>query len=664
MATSQKTGLIVHPSATSQERKSAQTTEEASVFGRFLTTLMNQYGERQRVTIGIELIAFPVMEAVAAGIAIVCQKVAVKLSIELTTQRNWQDVANRVHRLLEIGLILEHETPEQAAKAFHVAVVQPFLSRKDVPSEKEGLIQFFFNTSGTFFGQCVSTTTRMRRQLEDFRSQIESQEMLGTVAVFDESELLDLTGAIISMDPNENDHGNFSAESIVRLAKEFLFTAEQYLCQLRALRALPLDFFNIPEDITEETPCIHPAWLNTQILLVALHAPSGDGYLQADDYARAVQELMDRSNSEVLTQFWDRMAQRGLKSMGDSERSALNILLEQCINSLRTSSDMLSTNDVKVFIDLSTSRTAHFTHEEAMLELQYERGSLVSQKYLTDEQLLLAVDWRQVTPADIQQMLDNPVAYYEVIAKGILLMKQEHQAQAGALFIARGEQTKWFWQPLFDAHLAVITAELVVEHGDVIAMKDLEASLPSLLQQSVDVAEDIVPAILTKELLVLGKRLEKIAHDPDQRWNFVRGIMDRGLFNPIVRHATGTQMRSCFTLESWEKFALSSMILICASNSMQGGGSYGDRSERIVFEELAPWKERFMSQQDLLSWTTTMGYTIKDGRRLVKKYSEEEIFRWLYAFRQDEVDQLWQAYAQERDAFYAYWKHQPLDSNL
>jgi len=275
----------------------------------------------------------------------------------------------------------------------------------------------------------------------------------------------------------------------------------------------------------------------------------------------------------------------------------------------------------------------------------------------TAHQLMLAVDWRQLTADDIREMLKNFDLPYGVVAQGITLMEEAAQREAVKAFMGKPDQTKSNWSPLFNANIVPVTIELVLQHGALIPATNLEAALPSLLAEAFDVRDDNIPPRLAKELLRLGGKLETAVQKPLVRWHFVRAIMDRALLNPIEIQITAKELRTCFKTGTWEQLTLAAIVMICAPKKMDGGDSYGEKKDRLVAEDFPPWEERFAEGQEVLGWAGCMDFTTEEAHQLVQKYTEEEIFRWLYEKHGSDVDRLWQEYATARDEFHAHWGH-------
>ncbi len=647
MASTEETGLIVYK------------TTSTSVFGRFISALMEEHGQQQRIAISSMLIAFPILEAVAAGLAIVCQKVAAKLQISLTTESGWRDVSDRINRVISLALMVEYETPENAAKAFSEAVVLPILHAQR-PREVQGLYQLFFNSSAQFFADRMSNATRIRRELESLYAAFEKGNDFGNLSVLDDTHVEDTLGIVSYLNPAERMETEEAGWQVRRI-QELITEVPRHLVTQQALRSLPLHFNRIPEEAIGEYRSIQPAWINTQLLLAALEAPSDDGHLQADDYSTAVARLHAASNDEMIKHFSERMRARGFKGLPSAQEEALKSVLVEQLERLRFPSNAQLGNDgiEKSFVDMSSAKKVHFSHNQALGFLKGDPlEEALNRHPPTREQLLSAVDWRKVTARDIKEMFKFAAVEVEVVARGITLMQAKYHAAAVKQFLENDDLTKDYRRILMDAGILPVTLELVTKNRGFFTLDEIATGLPGLLKELRTVHSDESCRDLAATLIELGKRLGHTAEDPNNRWAFVDGMMNRALQAPSER-VNGKKVRPCFAPEIWERLCLATLVQECAPESLKGGKCYSGLNDEELFEDFPPWEQRFDAKgSGVPRWRLWSDLSHEDGARLVAKYSEEEIFRWLYEYRGDKIDRLWATYAKARDAFYSHWSKQ------
>lgn len=670
MDTEETPDLIVHPNPTSDEYRS--NTVVTSVFGRFLSSLMVLFASSQRLSISVELVGFPVLESVSAGLAILCQKLSEKLGIPLGTESQWEDICARVDRLVSIGMEAKYETPEKAAEAFVAAVVNSVIKGLNVPREPNGLYAFFFQMSTQYFAQCIAAASQLRREIEAAEKEFEEGNMFHGFALV-HVEFQEVFGQYIDeLDP-ATDPSLVKGTVFAHLRSRLEYKLSMIELQ-KALRELPLRLSLLPNEKFGEHvgSDVSKMWINTQLMLSAINAPSSALILSGDDYPNAVRSCREFESSVITQRFFERMKEQGFRPLPQGLHEVLLSHLTASLGEISGWSDRAAQlSNWEFFVDMTNLRMSHLSHEEALALLMEKQpdtsGHVIEQVSddLPDDLILRSVDWSRVTVSDCEAMLQSNTRNFGLITDGIIRMDQSVREAAGWLFlrlseIREKEPLEWnrLAKKLVENGVFPITVDLVGELGDLVSDELLKSNLDALLQEiafgRTSGNNDI---FCGKRLLKFVKELLVYFETPAGRWLFMKSIMDRVL-NAGVSGVKGLILREKLPAELWEKLCLAELVLTCAPVHLDGGNTFGEFGDRIAYTYMARWQTLF-DENGYLGWEAFSGFSMEEGVMLVKRYSEEEIFRWLYEFRAGEIDELWAIYAHARDEFYSFWESHP-----
>lgn len=670
MDTEETTDLIVHPNPTSDESRS--NTVVTSVFGRFLSSLMVLFASSQRLSISVQLVGFPVLEAVSAGLAILCQKLSEKLGLPLGTESQWENMAARVDRLVSIGMEAKYETPEKAAEAFVAAVVNSVIKGQNVPREPKGLYAFFFQMSTNFFAQCIAAASQLRREIEAAEKEFEEGNMFQGFALV-HVEFQEIFGKYIDeLDPATDPS---LVKGVVFATLRNRLEQKRWMIELqKALRELPLRLSHVPnEEFGEDLgSSVSKMWINTQLMLSAINAPSSALILNGDDYPNAVRSCRQLELGIIIQRFFERMKEQGFRSLPADLHEVLLSHLTASLSEICGWSDRAAQmSNWEFFVDMMNLQMSHLSHDEALSLLVGEHydtsGDVVENVSddLPDDLILRSVDWGRVTVSDCEAMLDSNNRNLGLLTDGIIRMNQPVREAAGWAFLRMSEfrekePLEWNRQAkkLVGNGVFPITVDLVGELGDLVSDELLKSNLEALLQEiAFGRTSNNNDILCGKRLLNFVKELMVYFETPAGRWLFMKSIMDCVL-NAGGSGAKGVILREKLPAELWEKLCLAELVLTCAPVPLDGGNTYGEFDERIAYKYMARWETLF-DENGYLGWEAFSGFSMEEGAELVKRYSEEEIFRWLYEFRASEIDELWAMYSHARDQFYSFWESHP-----
>ena len=499
-----------------------------------------------------------------------------------------------------------------------------------------------------------------RSELEEVLSEyVEGNSLNEFQVIHGESVETDLDWCIKCLDPREGIQSDrfFTLKS----AKQNLAFARNMLVLQRALKALPLRLGSIPAElfVYGANQDVSVAWITTQILLSALDAPAKDLVIKADDFDRAVTACNTRSKDEIVSFFFKRMKAAGMKELASDEEQSLLLHLQGAFGEVPKYS-RVATTSVRCFLDMSDIKQTLLTHDEGLkllLEVVTEENGFNKLVEFGDKTILACIDWSLVMPSEITLAMERHASDH-LIADGILRMTPEHRREAAQSALSRPYMRKQ-WKKLIQQGAAPICVSVVAKHGGLISTVQLEENLDSLVQE-IQHAKDVeAVSECAEQLLRVGALFESWVQSPQNRWNFVKSIMAWVVFDFAHRNqALVPRYRACFTEESWQKLCLATMVMLSSPKSLDGGGIYEDLFEEIAREDYQKWPERFL-ESDKNGLQKITGYTFFEGTSLMARYSEKEIFGWLYEYRGGELKELWEVYSEVRDSFYKFWASQP-----
>jgi|GEM_PF-4050840 len=624
-----------------------------SIFSEFSSRLMTKYGIEHKVALGISSQAFPILESLSAGIALVCQQVANKSKTPLTSNENWEEILKRVNQVVSLGMLFHYKTAEKAALDYEQKVIIPFLEQ-EFPENENGLYPLFYNLAGKFFAGCISASTKVRRQIEQNRSAISENNKLRAVPVFDELERIFFNRLeqlnLIYFDRS------FNYQRTVNDFEKELKRFEYYQKVQNALRKLPVF---VGEYVTKNyevnsshRPKIHhrlptiEAFFDVQFLLSALNADSEENILFNDLRSEADKKIFENKKA-VFDIFIKRMTERGATLSPED----IEILWEYRQKKLYC--------NFRNLVNMTRNKAKQVDHREA---INYING--IGMHIDLDINIILrAVRWQEVKASDIIKNFEGSSRLAElvdIISSALPLLREEEREDIIAYMINNQNiidiYVSLYPMPMDDSVIPCTDMNLVTLPNGAFKVKTIKKNFLDLVELD---SQD------PKDHFLLLEEISRIDHKwmemMFERETFLRQriqtvIAQANLYNPRgdKKEILFRELRlKTFKKGLWNKMIFALEIL----DRLEIDEEYQEEEKALKWEEIPDNFEAFISQyKDYFFSGNNIEYFDKKMLEALqeefKSYTEEELFRWFFA-SEDNLEEIWAEYKETQARYFS-----------
>jgi hypothetical protein len=530
------------------------------------------------------------------GAWLLMNAVAAKYGWMFTHRHDVREVANRVNRLVSVGLLLRFGTSEAAAKAFvnqvfgainravtlgyrpgqtlknetwrelmagHDAGVLTELRRQGVPSA--GSFSAFSATPAyLFFADCFKAARMLGEELKAGQGWYNQQNTV-TSHVLESSigvqpltacylKELDLNRTISYLDPaTKEDWGDGYSRRETELALASRAELKLALLKISTWRAVPIDFVGVPRSIMfmKDRLIVH-MWLRARFISAAKprkrelepHAP--DQWMLTRLRAVGADSLIEFVTAVALERGakWTAQQLACFRQMAAEELDSMMDWAERDRLALKAAG-LFEKNSRKVQINPQLA-TLFVTGQAPELEAEFEHLNPEQSRKLLLGEILPRVDWTSINIQRFAAMLEvsGQYSYFGFtkhwIAKQIKKLPRQHRAQAVDLLLS-SVSNRDVTRVLLKQELLVVDSELVNQHLAAIPTNSLVAWLESELSRTDRLPSETVNKIGPRTLVRACLQLKAVRthalwarSDCQAAWlELVRLLSDPAVFEPL-----------------------------------------------------------------------------------------------------------------------------------
>lgn len=647
-----------------------------SPFRFFLQDLLKKHAEEAVTNAGhAHWFSFPIQEALADGLWVIMLKTAQKIGLSLDTKMHvLKDIAPRINRMVNAGMILEYGDGHAAAEAFEKDVVAPIMrNMASMPVGQVDLLQHVVQLQvAQFFANLIRAATAYRKHLQ--------------VAI----EMLHA--------------GDWHPSGLRVLYETSTQTAEEYVCRLR-LEDRDAKWEPVWEQVTNELESIKsriqlqrafarmPAkqtafqvrlqaegarhlsvevdWLNTELLLAAANLPNRDFIDVVEDYRRCVKAIRRISADTLVKRFFKRLQASHVNLSGPGATMIEEEVRDriESLRSLHPRFAVVSPPNIMYRLDLKDPRLD--SHIALDLAIHHERYTLDDEKAPPDEiagrRLAAKIRWGELKTEQIRDMAQNSLVPSDEIARGITLMPHEERRRSAKCLMDSFEKkvdVKTL-AVLTQTGLVKITPIFIHNNLSRLPRSVLAEALPDVIRRSRDKddpyaqRQDLERLILRMVNRLSAKQAREVLDSPALRQPMVT-IMEEAYWDDAGRskHRISHKMFKRFLDrvgdDLWRRYVLSVELSLRRS-------TYQATAQEVIKDDLflPQWSDLEDDKEHWFRPSELMGLNPDQVRTLIRaKYTEDEIFLWLHADH-DTPRKLMAAYHRDRKRYFEMLKGIP-----
>lgn len=597
---------------------------------------------------------FPFIQAMTDGLWPVLLRMAEMLSIVPETERRVKEVTRRIDRLLNLGLVLQYEGKMNlAAEAFSRKVVESTEAALTRLSEDKPvrITTFWQDAAAKFFGDLVRGVRQYGEEIAGLYRQLSSENVASRELGVDAILVEDVDRRMLPYLSLEND------EEYKEGLRLYVMTAclrlRFLLSTVAALKNLPIKWNQLPKDLARgEQWYLETTWINTQLLRAAAQLSDAD-YLEATDYATALQLAKKTDPRTLATRFFSRLSKRGWIGT-EVERKIIAGLV-------RRSHRFIKQEIPDAAITHLTLN--HFFLQVSVDDLTIERSMAIptalgnslsgarARGQIRLDDLFEKIDWWALSSEDFEAMIEEQTLPATFLVKGILRMPKERRGEAAVQLLESPSTliedylNTEAMELILKHKLVAVTDELVSDHLEVFPKEELRTRLEAMVCEMCN--QEPNPALFVRLAISLPQdEVRQIILSSRTRFDVVL-FLDSEILDSVSAERAGISsrevevFRNVFTKEQWTLLVLSDQLIIHE-------GAIGD-PERNLSAEIPLWSEV------LRNATAKQIIEGKFGRRLksslMEEFGEERVFRWLYESKRN-VNRLWAEHCRLRDEYH------------
>lgn len=660
--------------------------DEPTPFQVFMACLMRRRPEVVTTMAGsAEWGGMPVEEIVAHGLWAVMLRVAETKGLQMGTERQVRDeVAPRVNRLVNAGLAIAYDSPEEAADTFmrnmraavadairNVTEEQPLSFQETVQLSAAQFFAGLIKSARTFLNEAGELLENIQTSntIDAFGSPID-----GSVNYVDAddginsaSALIDLIGAEIDLRITER-HGFPVDVSDVANTYEGLRsvvpTLKRRWRDLLLLRRVPLRLARMPKEAKLTFAYVENEWVRTQIALAAIDAPDRD-YLAAGEYEIAIRAAKEFGEERVLRKFTERMRTRGVRPDSDQDRLLAKLALKQVQYVLNASAQIDENvgNSFFAVIDLESLRLNHQEAYELAIGARKLPG-LEKTDHVTAVSKILAssLNWRRINLHKFRQLLVEGSIDERRLLKGIAQMPDADRLPALQLAIERFNLDGSLLGLVLDngaIEPTVQLAQMYLEYAPPATKPKLIARIAKeLLDGSLDdeIRVQDINRLILSFLYLPSDAAASLFMEPELRPAFQRLVLT-ALFDPYDSAEYGlSEKEVAYWIDHVGRTTFHKYIL-CGEMLFRAGAYAGKfnptKDVELASVCLVPWEKMAAAKPPhvIIRLADTLRASQVQVRRIVADNPEDDIVAWYYQSDKQAAKRLVD-YRKARTAYY------------
>jgi len=619
------------------------------------------------------------------------------LNMSLSSEADVELVAERVDRMVNIGLVLKFSTMEEAAAAFVADVTSAIEAklRSMTDGSVIGLDKLCQRSVAMFLASCWKSASEAHGEFAELISEVEENNRS---KVFHGLEIVDLgrfrvqsAYSIVRM-TDLRVGGPLKLDKLYASTREWVDSFGGVATRLAevgemqgAMTEIARRVGSMPAEVFDGSPGalaghLENRFLMTHLLLAALGAPENSEHVTTRELIDAMQVLMERSDDDLIEAFFARMEVRGAM-VSRKTRVVLTPVLVKRLSEQRDPKSYGFGFEERDYMFLLVQIDQHLLGAEEALELatgqrpddvrRIKKLDRASREAFLSAKVVDAIVWADLEFDQVFEMIGGVIPLW-MLADGIVLLNEEvRDAIVEHILGMRGVFDKESIARFAELSLIEIDDEFVDRHFGMLSEERELAYVTELFVGSRVAEGKLQRKRAVEALLKLEPEVARaIVAAPKARY----AVAD-ALFNALL--ASERSPRPEFTakvckalwvhlgdLLPW--YALANEIMIRMTSATSRGTDAGEDDDDPaslawadihmdpVWEEQAAW----------LGWSAEQLAGFTSGR-----YTEEAVFRWVMEYWDlsfvtpsdrdhvfttvDNVDDGWRLYKTLREEHYA-----------
>lgn len=667
---------------------------DLSPFALFLLALQAQ-AKTIVANSGHVFYAWPVEQMLADGLALLASRAAAEAGVAFETPDHaLRFMRMSLERVLGIGLVLCHETPERAVDAFWQQVVLPLEGGQEpVTAATAPFIasRLWRKPVAQFFAQWIRAAReegeRMKKRVDRVLYNNERDGLMVVDMASFVGHGLHRSFFLSFLSEREDDNAVWVLSRRRALQK----TEGLY----RALRFIPIEARQIPEEYQTTSvtigeisrfPCtIEYDWVRTQILLAAVDADPQEETIDISVCVQAIARLRTLSLEEVVHRFMRRLELRKVE-LSQIETDALVSHVTATARMILNSMEPGMAYDGKpghvpphVFV-VFRSEERKLTHNEAMnVLLAYKVDDLLPfLRGIPPEDAVRFVQWGKLELSDAEHgefTADHLAALFllsglatETLVAGAVQMHGEARQEAAKMLVHQAQcDSPDVFQPLFDAGLVSVTYDMLEEMPERIPSREIVRFLERFVKDDAE-GEMIFAFRDPSQLMELftrldARRLRALVAAPESRLR-----MTQFLYEVVSRLYLGIRAKDTETIQAmqphvlvfrarigramWEQYMLAAYV----THAREGEYTDGLKPEFRYLGKLPEWtKIPEAIRRDHYPLHRPLNVTLRTLKSVLARHPEDEVFTWVYEAQKDLKKRL-RTFRANRTKYYAAFR--------
>ena len=615
--------------------------------------------------------AFPIEHAIADGLWPVLLRVAEKLGRGILTERQVvEDIAPRVDRLVNAGLVIVYPTIDGACAAFLREVIDPVYaaSRGKSGSDSDMLQAVWQRPVAKFFAVLIRVAQNYGNEIERTLTLIRdenSADKYRDITFIDVKRPLDFQSLVsfLRLESVRADLSLRPSEDPYQFVRDASRKLEDLRMRQKALMRLPLRLRTLPDDLIMVGASVDYQWLRTQLLLAAAQLPDRE-YLLGNEFMFSAQAVIAGDADEIVRSFFRRMIARGM-STPEREDTILETIVRDRLTVLKSGMVTSTVLDLELLSSLFVVLKPEHLPFDRETALRVAFGDELVTEGILDSLLASAqveywrthvmpvIVWETLTASDIERMVYRGPLPLRVLVEGVVKMDAEERARAIAWLFEADILTEDTVVYLMGEGMVVLTADFLASHYHKMPSDLLARCLTDVLQKTDEddaIMKAFTPAVLYAVLVRLSESDARAVIDhPSTRVPLVKHVLTE-IVDPDYRASRGiataihTHFVSLLGNDRWYRLVFA--VEICMRED-----EYVCGREQGAGEMMPRWNNlngRLAIAYNLPGW---LGVSARRAQQILRAYAEDDMFAWLYAGRDDLSARLG-AYRVARDRYY------------
>lgn len=627
-------------------------------FEKFMIGLGRRYrASAKSMSSAADWTAFPYEQAVADGLWLVFIRTAERLGFKLTTADHAvRDIMPRVNRVLNNAFRFVYETVDEAVEAFDQRVAQSVPKTEGVTAASDA----WALESAKFFADILRAAAEkaalIKRLAKKYRSLNTIRPLAGmekSLAILsgitDNDARLDHIVQPISLESDmdvRTDTAHVSA--IIRDLKTDLK-------RVRKFKTLPYRLNKVSEQAFPDEPfAVSLQWVNTQLLLAMSGAPKEAEMVTGKQYTAGLLALKKLGSETAVERFLARMTARG---MDPSDQDWLRPLIaDRAAMMVDWNPRQLDLRDRNwLLIDLFKEKI-DIDHEWVSQEDPDSAIVLADQVGLAAaRRAVVKQDWKKFSRSMLEDHLEQGTLTVLDIASNFGRLLVNVADQVLPWLLSRKDFDKKSFRRLVESGYIELGSDVGFRFRDWLTKDELAAHLGGILGSLVDKKQADIHALQVYELLRMVPRNTVRAVLVDNPHGRVTGMIVREELEAddariqemtkIKRKARTTGFDRMVGREAAKMFVLASEVTIREKGYLHPH----DPDYLVPWHELHKAPHKDSAYEDM---TLKLGLTRPSVAKLLKRCSEEDVLRWIYADSEPkQLDKIIRSYAAARDAY-------------